>query len=149
MLRSWRKKEGEIQNNLTILYFLTIIFRLLDASAYLTRLKSTIGSKRLEDKKDYGTPALPQDKVTMGKQFKRHQRREENQNSDNYFQVEISNRHSSGSDKYSVIEERDNINTSENKDTIEKDTDDDLADADGVTDYSFIDVTGLVPRSVN
>ena len=75
--------------------------------------------------------------------------RKKNQNSENYFQIVISNRHSSGSDKYSVIEERDNINTSENKDTIEKDTKDNLANADGVSDYSIIDVTGLVPRSVN
>ena len=128
---------------------MSLVFRLLDSSAYLTRLKSTMESKRLKDKKDDKIQSLPQDKVTKDRKLKRQRRKEENHNGDSYFQVEISNRHSSGSDKYSVIEERDNIKTSENKDTIEKDTEDDLANADAVTDYSIIDVTGLVPRSVN
>jgi hypothetical protein len=89
------------------------MFRLVDAAQYLSRLRKTIESRRQKDDGEKTTKNKNQQKASdnVGKQ--------------NYFQVEISKRHSGGSEAYSVIE-----------------------DADG-DDYKIIDLTGLIPRAVN
>ena len=99
-----------------------------EALSYLSRLRKTIENRRQKEVKE---------QTLSGKS---QRKRENSETSRNYFQVEISNRLSGGSDKYSVIEEK----ASEgNKDAIKKDT------TSSPSDYNIIDVTGLVPRSVN
>ena len=98
--------------------------------SYLSRLRKTIENRRQKEDKE---------QTLSGKS----QREAENiEDSPNYFQVEISNRHSGGSDKYSVIEEKAG---EENKVVSEKEDDTNPTPCD----YNIIDVTGLVPRSVN
>ena len=96
-----------------------------ESFSYLSRLRKTIECRT--QKEDKG----------------KSQRQPENsEDSSDYFQVEISNRHSGGSDKYSVIEEKAG---EENKVVSEKEDDTNPTPCD----YNIIDVTGLVPRSVN
>ena len=96
-----------------------------ESFSYLSRLRKTIESRRQKEEKETVNSSKSQRKS------------EPSEGSPEYFQVEINNRHSGGSDKYSVI--------GENKSAIKKN---DVTD-DAFGDFNIIDVTGLVPRSVN
>jgi hypothetical protein len=101
--------------------------------------KVTTTSRRQQDDKVTTTSRRQKDKVTTTKTNSKNQRKTaDSEDSDNYFQVEISNRHSGGSDKYSVIGEKDGGDTTTVSDQ-----------KDNTGDYNIIDMTGLVPRSVN
>ena len=69
------------------------IFRLVDAAQYLSRLRKTIESRRQKD---------DEEKTIKNKN---EQKTSDNGGKQSYFQVEISKRHSGGSEAYSVIED--------------------------------------------
>ena len=96
-----------------------------ESFSYLSRLRKTIETRRQKVEKDTANSGNGQRKS------------EPSEGSPEYFQVEINNRHSGGSDRYSVIGEKESA--------IEND--DVTIETPG--DYNIIDVTGLVPRSVN
>ena len=65
-----------------------------ESFSYLSRLRKTIESRRQKEEKEITNSGKSQRKS------------EPNEDSPEYFQVEINNRHSGGSDKYSVIGEK-------------------------------------------
>ena len=82
-----------------------------ESMSYLSRLRQTVESRRQREEK-------------------KRRKDEKSEDSAEYFQVEISNRDSGGSDKYSVV--------------CEATADNNNADSD----YNLIDCEGQVPRSV-
>ena len=91
-----------------------------ESLSYLSRLRQTVESRRQREEK-------------------KRRKEEKSEDSAEYFQVEISNRHSGGSDKYSVLCEA----TADNNDIENK-----VAATENESDYNLIDCEGLVPRSV-